>query len=197
MLQTFLDVVRLEESLEWAAIVLAFHTCIQLAVSLRVVMQRRAIGETLAWLILVFVLPVVGSIIYLLLGELRLGVARGKRAQEISQAIRDRLSAFDRPGSKSIGTISAMTANNWLRPRTDCSASPRYLGMNWNSSMTGKRSFKESSKISTPPKQTVIWNFTFGITVAKRMKSSQPLNAQPSAASLVAFSSMRWGVVAF
>ncbi len=49
---------------------------IRLVLGVRVVMRRGTVGFTLAWLAVILLLPVFGAIIYLLLGERRLGTRR-------------------------------------------------------------------------------------------------------------------------
>lgn len=62
---------------------LAFISYVLLVVIivLRVVMTRRAIGVSLAWLILIFTIPILGISLYLLFGEIRLGRKRVERAR--------------------------------------------------------------------------------------------------------------------
>jgi cardiolipin synthase len=56
------------------------HVAIVVVISLRVIMKRRAPGVSLAWLILVIVLPYAGVILYILVGERTLGRRRVRRA---------------------------------------------------------------------------------------------------------------------
>lgn len=51
--------------------------------ALRVVMRRRAVGFSLAWLTVIFGLPVFGALLYLFMGELRLGGKRARRANRL------------------------------------------------------------------------------------------------------------------
>ncbi len=53
---------------------------IRIGLSLRVVMRKKAAPVTLAWLVVILMLPFFGAIIYLLFGENRLGEKRAKRA---------------------------------------------------------------------------------------------------------------------
>ncbi len=53
---------------------------IRIGFSLRVVMSKRAQPTTLAWLVVILVLPFAGAILYLLFGETRLGDRRAERA---------------------------------------------------------------------------------------------------------------------
>ena len=52
-----------------------------LALSFRILMRRRSVGVTLAWLLLIYALPLLGLGLYLLFGERYLGRLRAKRAQ--------------------------------------------------------------------------------------------------------------------
>jgi len=58
----------------------ALHVLIVIAIAIRVIMRRPARGVALAWLLLVVVLPFVGALMYLLIGERRIG---RRRAQAI------------------------------------------------------------------------------------------------------------------
>ncbi len=53
---------------------------IRIGLSLRVLMRKKAAPVTLAWLVVILLLPFFGAIIYLLFGENRLGEKRAKRA---------------------------------------------------------------------------------------------------------------------
>ncbi len=50
-------------------------------VTLRVVLKRRAVSISLAWLMIIYILPIVGVICYFLFGELNLGKKRAERAK--------------------------------------------------------------------------------------------------------------------
>lgn len=79
------------------------HWGIVLAVMVRVVMKRPATGVALAWLLIVSLLPAIGIVLYVLVGERRIGERRAKRIaslrtsyQEISDiAVRDQLTNVD------------------------------------------------------------------------------------------------------
>ncbi|HHB76411.1 MAG TPA: cardiolipin synthase, partial [Desulfobulbus sp.] len=62
---------------------------IRIGLSLRVIMRKRAASVSLAWLVVILLLPFVGAIIYLLFGENRLGEKRAKRAAENVSFLRD------------------------------------------------------------------------------------------------------------
>jgi cardiolipin synthase len=53
---------------------------VRIGLSLRVIMRKKAAPVTLAWLVVILMLPFLGAIIYLLFGENRLGERRAKRA---------------------------------------------------------------------------------------------------------------------
>jgi cardiolipin synthase len=59
------------------------HMLIIIGVSIRVIKVRLPVATSLAWLILVFFLPLVGAIAYLVLGEKRLGRKFAARTQTI------------------------------------------------------------------------------------------------------------------
>jgi len=55
------------------------HATIVILISVRVITRRPAHGVALAWLFLVAVLPAAGAVIYLLVGERRVGLRRARR----------------------------------------------------------------------------------------------------------------------
>ncbi|OAN13669.1 cardiolipin synthase A [Photobacterium jeanii] len=52
-------------------------------ITVRVVFKRRVVGVSLAWLMIIYIIPVGGIVAYLLFGELNLGKKRAKRAHEM------------------------------------------------------------------------------------------------------------------
>ena len=66
------------------------HVLIIIGVSFRVIKVRLPVATSLAWLLLVFFLPLVGAIAYLVLGEKRLGHKFAAR----SEAIKDRYDSW-------------------------------------------------------------------------------------------------------
>jgi cardiolipin synthase len=64
------------------------HIAIIIVVSLRVIMKRRAPGVSLAWLILVIVVPYGGAILYILVGERTLGRRRARRVEALLPPLR-------------------------------------------------------------------------------------------------------------
>ena len=60
---------------------------IRIGLALRVVMRRRPVGVSLSWLAVVLLLPIAGAVIYLILGETRIGRLRLGRFEKIRPAI--------------------------------------------------------------------------------------------------------------
>jgi cardiolipin synthase len=58
---------------------------IRIGLSVRVIMRRRPVGVSLAWLMVILIFPFLGAFIYLLFGELRLGDRRARRAEIIHE----------------------------------------------------------------------------------------------------------------
>lgn len=50
-------------------------------VTLRILMKRRVVTSAMAWLLVIYILPLVGIIAYLSFGELHLGKRRAERAR--------------------------------------------------------------------------------------------------------------------
>lgn len=53
------------------------------AVTIRIIARRRPVSVTLAWLLIIYIVPVMGAVLYLLFGELNLGRRRVARANEM------------------------------------------------------------------------------------------------------------------
>ncbi|QYY36020.1 cardiolipin synthase [Ruficoccus sp. ZRK36] len=74
------------------------HWMLAIVVTLRIIMRRNSVGVALAWLTLVFFLPMAGSILYIIFGEISVGRARTRRAlqliQPFKQLINDRQKRF-------------------------------------------------------------------------------------------------------
>lgn len=61
----------------------------QIGLALLVLLRRRGRNEaTLAWLFLILILPIVGAVLYLMVGEVRLGSRRTRRHAEIVERVR-------------------------------------------------------------------------------------------------------------
>ncbi|MCW8327411.1 cardiolipin synthase [Photobacterium sp. SDRW27] len=73
--------------LTWVAIFL--YWLVIAGVTMRVVFKRRVVGVSLAWLMIIYIIPIGGVFAYLLVGELNLGKKRAARAQEMFQPFAD------------------------------------------------------------------------------------------------------------
>jgi cardiolipin synthase len=75
---------------EWIAY-LAFllDLAIRIGLSLRILMRGNPVGVTFAWMTIVLALPYIGALLYLLIGELRLGERRLGRAREVIRKSRE------------------------------------------------------------------------------------------------------------
>ncbi len=58
---------------------------IRIGLSIRVIMRRRPVGVSLAWLVVILLVPFVGAAVYLVLGELRLGRRRTLALQALQE----------------------------------------------------------------------------------------------------------------
>jgi cardiolipin synthase A/B len=94
-----------------ASTILAVDWVIRLALGLRVVMRRGTVGFTLAWLAVLLLLPVLGAVIYLLLGERRLGTTRARRIEALRVPYRawlDDLAAHFPAAATGLGPAAGM-----------------------------------------------------------------------------------------
>ncbi|QFU22909.1 cardiolipin synthase [Shewanella eurypsychrophilus] len=60
-----------------------------IGITVRVVIRRRSIGVSFAWVMVIYVIPVVGIVAYLLFGEQNIGRTRALRAKEMYQPYAD------------------------------------------------------------------------------------------------------------
>ncbi|MBX3426673.1 MAG: cardiolipin synthase [Pirellulales bacterium] len=64
----------------WATLVsVLVHLGIQITLAVKLILQRRSTGESLAWLMILFVFPIVGPLLFFVVGESRLGRRRERR----------------------------------------------------------------------------------------------------------------------
>src|SRR5947207_298499 len=69
------------EPVSWVGTaVYATDLALRTVFALRVIMRRLHVGVSLAWLAIILIFPFFGAVLYLLLGEYRLGPERGRRA---------------------------------------------------------------------------------------------------------------------
>ena len=74
------------ETYHWSStilptLLLLTDLAIRLGLSIRIIMRQRQYGVTLAWLIVILLFPFFGALIYLFLGENRIGESRASRAR--------------------------------------------------------------------------------------------------------------------
>lgn len=68
-----------------AGVFFLIHWTLVLGFAIRVIMRRRPVGVSLAWLSVIFLVPYIGILLYLLIGEVRLAE---KRARMTSRVLR-------------------------------------------------------------------------------------------------------------
>lgn len=83
----------------WWAIVLGCEALLRAALCFRVIIRRTPVPDTLAWLVLLLLLPVGSWVLYVLIGENRLGTRRARRFAAISKEIERRAVALWRASS--------------------------------------------------------------------------------------------------
>ncbi len=67
----------------FALISVVLYYILAIGISIRVVVKRRVVGVSLAWLLVIYSLPFAGVVAYLLFGELNLGRKRAERAKKM------------------------------------------------------------------------------------------------------------------
>ncbi len=97
-----------------STLVLAGHLLLVAGLAVRILFRHLPVGTTLAWLIVLFVLPVLGPALYLFIGENRLGQKRARRWGEIHDLYREWQ-----------GQLKARASIDWraLHPRAESLAS--------------------------------------------------------------------------
>jgi cardiolipin synthase A/B len=76
---------------------LVLEWCIRIGLSLRVVMRREPVRTSLAWLAIILLVPFLGAVVYLLVGEKRLGYYRAAWSRRLrcdTEMWRHRIQAF-------------------------------------------------------------------------------------------------------
>jgi cardiolipin synthase len=80
--------------------IFAVDLVIRVALCLRVIMRRAAVSTSLAWLVLILFVPLLGLPAYLLVGEVRLGYWRRKRYEQAARGLEQRAAIFWRGGDQ-------------------------------------------------------------------------------------------------
>lgn len=70
------------------------HWVLSVSFSFRVIMRRRSVGVTLAWVSVMLLIPYFGVGMYLLMGEMRLGKRRVRRIRELIDPYKDWIQAL-------------------------------------------------------------------------------------------------------
>jgi cardiolipin synthase A/B len=81
----------------FAAISLLVHVTVVVGLVVRVIMRRPPVGVACAWLLLIMALPYVGAVIYLLVGERRIGRGRARKLQTLGLEFHELTSKVIRP----------------------------------------------------------------------------------------------------
>ena len=71
----------------FAGLLLSLDWLVRLVLSIRVIMRRRPVGVSLSWLGVILLFPVAGAVLYLILGEARIGKLRRVRFDYIRESI--------------------------------------------------------------------------------------------------------------
>jgi cardiolipin synthase len=72
---------------------------IRIGLSVRVIKRRLPVGVALAWLSVILILPMAGAVLYLLLGEYRLGRGRRRRTAQLGEDCQKRFPQFYSAGA--------------------------------------------------------------------------------------------------
>ncbi|MGD9692806.1 MAG: cardiolipin synthase [Phycisphaerales bacterium] len=80
--------------ISFGGFVLLVDWSLRVLFSVRIIMARRPVATSLAWLVVVLLMPFLGAAAYLLVGEVRLGERRRKRAEEVTRALEGRIYAL-------------------------------------------------------------------------------------------------------
>jgi len=80
--------------LNFALLIGILDACIRVALVLRVIVRRTPVPDTLAWLVLLFVVPFFSVFLYVLIGEQRLGSRRAAKFEQLTQEIENRAVTF-------------------------------------------------------------------------------------------------------
>ncbi len=73
---------------------------VRLLLAVRVVMRRQAVPVSLAWLVVILFVPLLGLPLYLLVGEVRLGGRRHRRHREVAVGLEESAAIFWRGGAQ-------------------------------------------------------------------------------------------------
>ena len=75
------------DAISWPTLILVSDWAIRIGLAVRIVMRRAAVPVSLAWLVVVLLMPFLGLVAYLLVGETRLGRSRLRTSRSLSRDI--------------------------------------------------------------------------------------------------------------
>ena len=62
-----------------------FYLVFVVGVTLRVIFKRQSIGATLAWLLIIYIVPLIGAVAYFIFGEIQLGHRRAEKSEAMRE----------------------------------------------------------------------------------------------------------------
>ncbi|MDF1839316.1 MAG: cardiolipin synthase [Planctomycetota bacterium] len=74
---------------------LILHWCLALFLTARLMIKRKPVGESLAWLFVIYAMPILGAFLYYAFGEHRQGAKRIERFRERAQAMQQWQATID------------------------------------------------------------------------------------------------------
>lgn len=67
-----------------------------ISITIRLAFKKQAVSITLAWLLIIYFIPIIGILLYLILGELKLGRRRAERFKSLAPIYRHWFNEFDK-----------------------------------------------------------------------------------------------------
>lgn len=89
------------------AVVFIVDWLIRIGLGLRVIMRRRPVGVSLSWLGVIFLVPFIGAIVYLILGEPRIGNLRLGRFESMRHKLEEYLGRLHKHAKHEVGDLPA------------------------------------------------------------------------------------------
>lgn len=145
----------------FALFAIAFYWLFSAAVTVRVITRRRPVSGTLAWLLIIYVIPLIGAVLYLMIGEMNLGRRHADRTSAMIDPYLHTINhRFGRPEAAMPGGPLAQGIHQLLIARNGVSAlgyssmqlldNPEAIFQNWLDDIEQAR---ESIRI-----ETYIWH---------------------------------------
>lgn len=116
------------DSRTWLLILFTLDWTIRVGLSLRVLMRRAPVGVTFAWITLLLAAPVFGGVMYLLLGEVRLGVRRATRVRAIAAPFMQTVKSL----AQSAGPRPDEVQSRWVRIKREIETVHGYPALRGN-----------------------------------------------------------------